>query len=664
MRRHPRNPAVPQRPTLAVVTVATVVLTSLAGNVETAAAEPAPVRTFDSEPVGVPPADAVTRGAVTVAAAPFGDTGNRAVRVRDTSTTADSSVLFPAPAAPARRFQFDLAPSTTFPVQLIVHGVDAAGADVPAYRMTVAPLYNWGRSSLGAVSIVNGGQQQQWGAIPDLTDQNAPTALSLTASKDGIVLASGRFSFFSTARPTAAAGLVSITGLEIASSGVSATGSEVYLDNLAASTDVGAGELRPGPKLVNLVTELTVGQRPGLQAAATITEPGLSRADVRAQVHVGGRWVPGVVTGDPGALTVQSWLTESDIGLQPVTVTVTDLRTGLVRSVQNRTQVYAPYPTSTVASESGPGAPRFVDAVRTRSGRIVLVYHYADGHGGANGAIRMVSSDDEGKTWTAPITVVSNEYDNRDPKIAELRDGTLLLTSFRTDWANGGRNVGTFVFRSTDGGKTFGEETRIEGAYPGTYSHGPAVQLANGDVLQPLYGGGARVARSTDGGRTFKAENEVTVARDSATIGYREPNITVLPSGELVMLIRVYYASVNAERQSKLSRSFDGGRTWTAPEDTDLPTSSHHQLLTRDGSVLLTYGNILQPWRPTYAALITNPSGSWSGYRSVPVYNSGAADDQGNPTSVQLGDGSFLSFGYDIADRTVVSWRTTVGTYR
>lgn len=663
MRRHRRpSAALPVSPALVLVTTATLVLTGVAAPA-VAAADPAPVRTFDSEPTGAPPAGAASRGTVTVAEAPFGAAGNRAVRVRDSSSGSDSGVRFDAPAAPARQFRFDLAPSSTLPFQVIVHGVTADGTDVPAYRMTVAPLYNWGRSSLGAVSIAAGDSQQQWAAIPDLTDQNAPTPISLTASKDGIVLASGDFSFFSTARPTAAAGLTAITGVEFASSGVAATGTDVYLDNLAVTDRVDPADLRPGPRIENLVTRVTAGNRPGLQRVATITEPGLDRADVRAQVYVGGRWVPGVVTGDPGNLTVSSWLIESDIGLQPVTVTVTDRRSGLVRSAQNRTQSYAPIPTSTVVRETS-SSPRFPDAVRTKDGRIVVVYHAATGHSQSNGVVRMVSSSDEGRTWTAPVTVLANEYDNRDPKIMQLRDGTLLLTSFRTDWANGGANVGTFVLRSTDGGRTFGSETKIEGAYPGTYSHGPAVELANGDVLQPLYGSGARVARSTDGGRTFRAADEVTVARDSAAVAYREPNITVLPSGELVMMIRVYYASVGAERMAKVSRSFDGGRTWTAPEATDLPASSHHQLLTRDGSVLLTYGNILQPWRPTYAALITNPSGPWTGYRSVPVYNAGAADDQGNPTSVQLADGSFLSFGYNIAERTLVSWRTTVGTYR
>jgi hypothetical protein len=155
----------------------------------------------------------------------------------------------------------------------------------------------------------------------------------------------------------------------------------------------------------------------------------------------------------------------------------------------------------------------------------------------------------------------------------------------------------------------------------------------------------------------------MTVVADNSQYTNREPNIVRLPNGELVMIIRMYFASVGAERESRIVRSFDNGQTWTAPEWTDIPASSDHLLLTADGSVLVTFGNILQPLRPTYAELITNPYGPWTGYRQLPVYNS-SSDDQANPSSVQLPNGSFLSFGYNIITRQVVGWRTWPNMYR
>src|SRR5262249_1569151 len=158
------------------------------------------------------------------------------------------------------------------------------------------------------------------------------------------------------------------------------------------------------------------------------------------------RWVNGLVRNAGGAFTVLARLTEPNIGLKPVSVTLTDRRTGVQRSTQMRIQSYSRIPTAIVAQEpAGASEPRFPDALRLRDGRLLVVYHYADAHTQANGVIRAVTSDDGGQTWSEPYTVVQNDHDNRDPKIVQLRDGTILLTSFRTDWStsSAGVNLGT-----------------------------------------------------------------------------------------------------------------------------------------------------------------------------------------------------------------------------
>ncbi|SDT07329.1 sialidase family protein [Microlunatus soli] len=615
------------------------------------------IRTFDDEPVGAAPADATVRGDVTVAEAPFGATGNRAVRLRG-SAAADSAVIFEHPAAPARRFAVDLAPHQVQPFRIAIHGSTADGQDAVGYRLTVGPLYNYGRSATAQVSISGPEGTRQLGAIPDLTDQDQPTRIELTATAQAIVLTVGEFVFRSTDRIET---IDSITGIEFLAA---ATGTDLYLDDLASTDRVSSEATDNAVAATDVITSLTTGAPPSATPAARIRQPGVTAEDVTARVHVGGRWRDAVISGRPGRLTVSAALQETDIGLQPVTVTITERATGLSRSAQARTQSYPPIPTAVVAQESDPARQaRFPDAVRLADGKIIAVYHSATGHTQANGVIRLVSSTDEGRTWTEPKTVVAGSYDNRDPKITQLRDGTLLLSIFRTDWSTGGANVGTFVLRSTDGGVTFPTEAKIESSKPGTYEHGPAVELADGDILQPLYGSGARIARSSDGGRTFAAADEVTAIADTAANYNREPNLVLLPTGELIMVIRTYYAAVGAERMSRIVRSTDGGRTWSAPEVTDLPTSSHHLLPTEDGSVLITFGNILQAQRPTYAALITDPSGPWTGYRQIGVFNAGPTEDQANPSSVSLADGSYLSFGQRVTDRSIVCWRTRTRDY-
>ena len=627
------------------------------------AAENAPrqARSFDDEPLGQAPAGATVTGSAEVQAAPFGSRSNRAVHLTDTSGTQQSRVIFPAPAAPGRRFEVDLSlHQVQQPVFIAIHGDDAR-PDLGAWRFMIAPVY--GRDTAAQVSIYSGSAWQRLAVIPDLTRRDHATHLRIDATADTVVMSTGDFVFRSTVRasiPTA------ITGIELASSGSAPAGSDAFLDNLMmVDLDVRNATLSEGVVATGTLASLTAGKASEVSDLAIIDHDDVTADDVKAVVHIGGKWVPGRISGPTGHLTVAARLTEPDIGLQPVTVTTTDRRSGLRRSTQMRIQSFAPIATSTVAQEPPTAAePRFPDALRLRDGRLVVVYHYAEAHTNANGIIRMVSSDDGGDTWTMPRTVLSNAYDNRDPKITQLRDGSILLTVFRTDWTSRpASNVGTFVLRSQDGGRTFGAETQVDSAQPGAWEHGPTIELANGDVLQPLYGYGARVARSTDGGRTFSAANEQLVIPDDATYSNTEPNITLLPSGELVALVRTFDRALGAEVNSRIVRSFDNGHTWSSPEATDLPTSSHHQLLTEDGSVLLAFGNQRQAGRPTYAALIKHPSRPWTHQRIVPVYNSGW-DDQANPSSVQLSDGSFLTFGFDVADRTVVTWRSTNSTYQ
>lgn len=619
------------------------------------------VRDFDAEPLGASPAGATVTGSVRVEDAPFGAAHNRAVHVTDTSTTTQSRVIFPGNPAAARHFEFDVSlHQVVQPVFIAVHGTGAR-ADLGAWRFMIAPVY--GRNTDAQVSVYSGVSWQRLAVIPDLTRRDHVTHIRIDATPNEAVLSIGDLVFRTTVSASKAS---DITGIELASSGASATGSDVFLDNLA-TFDLAADDPRmeAGVTPTGILTSITQGLGTDHQTVAMFNADGASEQDFGAKVYVGDRWVNGLVQGTAGAFTVSALLTEPNIGLQPVSVTLTDRRSGVQRSTQMRIQSYSRIPTAVVAQEpAGTAEPRFPDALRLADGRLLVVYHYADGHTRANGMIRAVTSDDNGQTWSQPSTIVQNDHDNRDPKITQLRDGTILLTTFRTDWSSNsaGVNLGTFVFRSTDGGRTFPESTKIESAQPGAWAHAPAVELPNGDVIQPLYGWGSRIARSTDGGRTFLAADELMVVPDTSAFSHAEPNVTLLPTGELVMLIRTVDRAFGGEVHSALTRSFDEGHTWTALEVTDLPTSSHHQLITADGSVLLTFGNVEQAGRPTYAALIKHPSNSWSDYRQVPVYHSGW-DDQANPTSVELPDGSFLSFGFDVGSRTVVSWSTNPHTY-
>ncbi|BCJ78070.1 hypothetical protein CS0771_76140 [Catellatospora sp. IY07-71] len=320
-----------------------------------------------------------------------------------------------------------------------------------------------------------------------------------------------------------------------------------------------------------------------------------------------------------------------------------------------------------VARAAAGDLAHFPDVVGLDGGRMLAAFREGAGHVSHEGRIRLTISEDAGRTWSAPVVAVDGPYDDRDPKLAVLGDGTVLLSYFTLDWSSARDFTvrGVSVRRSGDGGNTWSDPVAVGTALRGPASHGAAVELPGGDLLLPLYGlaesGGGSVAsvvRSTDGGRTWPAAAE-TVFAAVGGVEFQEPTLTVLPDGELVALVRTTGA------HAWLVRSADGGHTWTAPQELDLPASSHHALALDGGGVLVTYGDTsgrFSPRRITSGRLIRDPKRGWSGIPDLPLYDSGV-DDQANPSSAELPDGRLLTLSFDVTAATVVAVVTAPDDY-
>jgi hypothetical protein len=327
-------------------------------------------------------------------------------------------------------------------------------------------------------------------------------------------------------------------------------------------------------------------------------------------------------------------------------------------------------PTPITVARAEPGrVAHFPDVVRLADGRLLAAYREGADHLSHEGRICVVDSTDGGYTWGRPWIAVDGPHDDRDPKLARLTDGTVLLSYFVIDWSTTPRHTvcGTYVRRSADGGRTWSEPapvgTSMAGAggtdEPGlrgwSASHGAAAELPGGDLLLPLYGKlpghawqQATVVRSTDGGRTWPAQSEVLLAA-ADDVHFQEPTLTVLDE-QVVALIRT------TVEVAYLSRSTDGGRSWSTPQPTDMPASSHHALPLSTGEVLVTYGDLsprFSPHRDTVGRIVRQPGHTWDGYADVQVYDSGHPD-QANPSSVEVAPGRFLTLGFDVRAATVV----------
>ena len=371
-------------------------------------------------------------------------------------------------------------------------------------------------------------------------------------------------------------------------------------------------------------------------------------------------------------------------------VTVTALAAAPTAATAQPTRTGAGTPTDPVivaTAESGKRA-FFGDIIKLHNGRLLAAYRESVAHINQDGRIMVVESRDQGRTWSTPRLAIDTAIDDRDPKLTQTRNGAVLLSFFRTDWTGYPPGpvtlVGTFVARSTNGGRSWSEpvevgtamegpSTVVVGAYYAGHAatHGPIVELPNGELLVPLYGrlpeGGtapATVVRSRDGGRTWPRETESTIGR-AADLDFQEPNLSLLKNGSLLAILRT---SINI---AYVSWSYDLGRTWTTPVSTGLPASSHHQLVLHNGDVLLTYGDLsgrFGPGRPTAGRILERPERGIEARKDILIYdaviNGPATTDQANPSSVELRPGRYFTITSDPHIAAIVGIYTEKRDYR
>ena len=318
---------------------------------------------------------------------------------------------------------------------------------------------------------------------------------------------------------------------------------------------------------------------------------------------------------------------------------------------------------------------------RTKNGELIAVFSGdRDEHVCPWGKVQMIHSADGGKTWSLPVNICNTILDDRDSGIIGLDDGTLVMAWFTSIayrdsirdraklrpgspqfywWLHDEKlppadveaQLGAFIRRSTDGGKTWEPAVRTPCSTP----HGP-IQLKDGRLLYVGKSGDADhlnlgagigkivAAESRDQGRSWRVIGEVPhPAQINILNDCHEPHAVETTDGRIVVQIRcenrkgAFFGSIQSE-------SADGGKTWTVAKPMGLDGFPPHLIRLADGKLLSVYG---RRWGTMgeFACLSDDQGHTWDVKNEIKLAGHWNGD-LGYPASVQLPDGTILTVYY------------------
>ena len=320
---------------------------------------------------------------------------------------------------------------------------------------------------------------------------------------------------------------------------------------------------------------------------------------------------------------------------------------------------------------------------RTAEGELLIAFSGdREGHVCPFGKTQVVRSADGGTTWSAPVTVNNTPLDDRDAGVLVTKKGTILVTWFTSlaferrpsyakkldgPWrdhvgkiSDGTRDrwLGTWVRRSTDGGKTWGDYIDSFVTTP----HG-CIELADGRLLYfginyqgrpgrararlegPLAKQRVLAVESRDDGKTWTPIGHVPIPKGVSHDGFHEPHVAETADGKLVGMIR--HHGQPGDQVLWQTESSDGGKTWTETRPTEIWGLPPHLIRLRDGRILLTYGHRRKPFGQR--ALISADGGkTWPLDRIIPIRDDAPNGDLGYPASIQMDDDTILTIYYQI----------------
>jgi hypothetical protein len=257
------------------------------------------------------------------------------------------------------------------------------------------------------------------------------------------------------------------------------------------------------------------------------------------------------------------------------------------------------------------------------------------------GRICRVKSTDEGRTWSEPRILFDGPWDDRDPHIAQMKDGTLFCSFFTYRQTNGATICDTCLVGSSDGGETWDAEAQV--VAPGWPSSAPVRELPDGTRLLGVYreegtnayGG---VIRSLKGSRAWS--QPIPIGNDSGVRLDAETDFVLRQDGTL-------YAALRGDKVNMhFSISADEGLTWSSVKDIGFAGHCPHFTRLRSGEILLSHR------LPMTSIHVSRDDGrTWQGPFQIDS-TIGAY-----PSTVELKDGSVLIVYYEEGDGSAIRAR-------
>jgi hypothetical protein len=308
------------------------------------------------------------------------------------------------------------------------------------------------------------------------------------------------------------------------------------------------------------------------------------------------------------------------------------------------------------------GYAAFPDVCRLKDGRLMCVFYASYHHIGLpkpewpqGGRIVSCVSSDEGYSWSKPTVIHDGPDDDRDPSIAQLKNGRLICNFFTLS-RTADRNLPLAdpysepftsqfcgMVTSDDGGKTWSEPSPL--APKSYFVSSPIRELQSGRLIVGLYreGDGASkgaVTYSDDLGKTWC--KPIDLDNRGAALD-AETDVMELAPNRVVAVMRGSHAPMH------WCVSDDGGTTWGPAQATDFIAHCPYLHRTADGAIVLGYRQYDSPtaevkrpeWTGTALRISRDQCATWGA--PVQVDPSIGA----YPSMVDLKDGSTLVVYYE-----------------